>query len=190
MTVELAAKARAFKEDADRLLEESDLLDLLHEVGDVRLTGAYAYGVMLDADIDIDVVVPAGTDRSAALALLDRLIRQNWWTAYTLSDHREKRVPHQPDAPRAYYVGVKTSHRQLWWKVDIWLGDADALTPRDEWVRQGMDAGAREVVLSLKDARVTGRIHASGLTIYAAVIRDHVETVEEFVAWQHVRTPA
>ena len=102
---------------------------------EVRLTGAYAYGVMLDPDIDVDVVVPAGRERSAAVALLQALIDQSYWNGYLFYDHREKRSPRPQHAevPRVYYVGVKAH----WWDVDIWVGDAAALPPQDDWVRRG-----------------------------------------------------
>lgn len=142
---------------------------MLHRVGEVRLTGAYAYGVMLDPDIDVDVVVPAGRERSAAVALLQALIDQSYWNGYLFYDHREKRSPRPQHAevPRVYYVGVKAH----WWDVDIWVGDAAALPPQDDWVRRGMDERAREIVLGLKQARTAGHIRASGLSIYTAVLK-------------------
>ena len=188
VAVELAVKAHALQEGADDLLEKSGLLHLLHRVGEVRLTGAYAYGVMLDPDIDVDVVVPAGRERSAAVDLLQALIDQSYWNGYLFYDHREKRSPRPQHAevPRAYYVGVKAH----WWDVDIWVGDAAALPPQDDWVRRGMDERAREIVLGLKQARTAGHIRASGLSIYTAVIKHQVTTVEQFVAWQNERPPA
>lgn len=187
----LAAEARALHEGADDLLQDSGLLALLSQVGEVRLTGAYAYGVMLDhPDIDIDVVVPGGQERSAAVAILQGLIDGNYWNGYLFYDHREKRSP-QPQhagAPRAYYVGVKTQRGGHWWEVDIWVGDAGALHRHDDWVGDGMDDSHREVVLRLKDARAKGQIKASGLTIYTAVLKDQVATVGQFAAWQEARS--
>lgn len=186
MAVELAAKARAFQEDADQLLNESGLLNLLRQAGEIRMTGAYAYGVMLDPDIDIEVLVPDGRERSSAVALLHNLIDQNYWNGYLFYDHREKRSPRpqHADVPRAYYVGVKAPHGGYWWEVDVWLGDSETLPLSDNWVRQGLDPHARDIVLSLKQARTVGQIRASGLAIYTAVLRHQVATVGEFIAWQ------
>ena len=192
MAVELAAKARAFQEGADQLLEESGLLNVLHQAGEVRMTGAYAYGVMLDPDIDIEVLVPDGGERSAAVALLQSLIDQNYWNGYLFYDHREKRSP-QPqhsDVPWAYYVGVKAPHGGHWWEVDVWVGDAQTLPPADDWIRNGLDRRARRIVLSLKQARTVGQIRASGLAIYTAVLKHQVATVEQFLAWQRDQAPA
>lgn len=189
MAVDLTAQASALQEGANQLLEQSGLLDLLHQIGEVRLTGAYAYGVMLDPDIDIEIVVSHGRERSAAIALLQRLIDQNYWNGYLFYDHQEKRSPRpqHSDLPRAYYVGVKAPHGGHWWEVDVWVGNTETLPITDNWVHQGMDARAREIVLTLKQARAAGHLSASGLTIYTAVLKHQVATVEQFVAWQHER---
>lgn len=188
---ELAVQSRALQSVADHLLQESGLLDVLRQVGEVRLTGSYAYGVMLDhADIDIEVTVPPGRERSCAITLLEKLIDQNYWNGYQFWDHREKRSPRHPDVPWAYYVQLKGAQGGHWWQVDVWVGDREALPPTDQWVRLGMDARAREIVLNLKHARAAGHIGASSLAIYTAVLKDHVASVDEFLAWQRESAPA
>lgn len=185
MTSSILDQAKLWKEEADNLIVESQLVPILSSFGKVQYTGSYAYDVMLGADLDIYVIAPADKAKDTALAALHKLIEQNYWNGYLFYDFAAHKSSYHPEFPDAYYVGVKGDFGGHRWKVDIWFGEHETLNNENNaWIKEAMTDMGREVILRLKQARSDGLFDASSHAIYMAVLKDKINNIEQFLSWQ------
>src|SRR5579863_7558134 len=99
MAISLLTQSRMWQEEADKLLDNSQLYSILSKLGDVRFTGSYDYNVMLGADIDIYVIVPVDSAKRSALKALNQLIEQNYWNGYLFYDFVKHSSANHPRFP-------------------------------------------------------------------------------------------
>lgn len=172
------------REEADKLLDASNLYQVLSKYGKVEFTGSYKYDLMLSPDIDIYLVVEE-VSKSVAQNLLTELISLGWWNGYLLYDWVKFSSDNHPSFPKSYYVGLKTTQGSLRWKVDIWLVTSEQLkTVEEGWIENSTkDDKIREAILRIKQSREEGLVNTTSHQIYEAVIKDSVRTVDEFKEW-------
>lgn len=183
---ELQAQSSKWKSDADKLLHDSQLVEQLKKFGKVSFSGSYAYDLMLNADIDMHLVID-NYSRGGAIAILTALIAQNWWNSFTYADWTQDkfRLPQWQWLPKAHYINLKADFAGSRWKVDLWILDkakykGDHLAPKMKKVTPEQKA----VILLLKEARNAKQLTSGSYDIYTAVLDDDVKTVDEFKAWQ------
>lgn len=187
MVEDLLEQAKAWRQEADALLAESGLPQVLERVGTVQYTGSYDYDVLLGPDVDIYVLVPDAQAKESARTALDTLIEQNYWNGYLYYDFAVHPSVHHPGFPESYYVGVKGDFRGHRWKVDIWFGPSDVLYANNAWIKPLLADENRPVILALKHARNEGELHAESHEIYTAVLKDGVRDAAGFLTWQQER---
>ena len=170
-------------EEADKLLDYSQIYSLLSRIGEVKMVGSYDYNLMLGPDLDIYVIVPKDMAKVAALDALKQLIKQNYWNGYLYYDFVKHSSKNHPGFPKAYYVGVKSDFSGNRWKVDIWFGQEDTLRVSNDWIKDKLNDENKKLILKLKAARNDGEIIANSHDIYLAVLRNNVKDVEEFQNW-------
>lgn len=107
MSISLLTQSRMWHEEADKLLDNSQLYPILSKIGNVKITGSYDYDLMLGADIDIYVVVDKNNAKDSALKALNQLINQNYWNGYLYYDFVSHSSKNHLNFPKSYYVGVK-----------------------------------------------------------------------------------
>lgn len=182
--MDLLAQAKGWQQEADDLLAESRLRSVLSPIGEVHYTGSYDYGVLLGADIDIYVFVPGDKAKESARTALDVLIEQNYWNGYLYYDFAAHPSVYHPGFPESYYVGVKGDYRGHRWKIDIWFGPREVLSKGNDWIKDSMTDDARQVILTLKQARNDGQLHAESHEMYTAILKHGVKDVDSFRAWR------
>ncbi len=181
--IDLLTLSRMWHEEADKLLNYSQISSILSRLGEVKIVGSYDYNLMLGPDLDIYVILPEDKAKAAALDALNQLIKQNYWNGYLYYDFVVHSSKNHPGFPKAYYVGVKRDFSSSRWKVDIWFGQEDTLRVNNDWIKDNLNDENKKLILKLKAARNDGEINTDSHDIYLAVLRNNVKNVEEFKKW-------
>ncbi len=178
MQNDLRIESHRWQKDADSLIQESSLISGLSKFGTPDFTGSYKYQLMLDGDIDIYLITP-NANKKTAKHLIDELINQGFWNGYMLFDWVNFRRDYFPEA---YYVGMKTDYKGHKWKVDIWVLDQFPPTHKEynDWLEGHLNESNREIILRLKAARKDKGWTVDGKTIYDAVIKEGISTIDDF----------
>ena len=193
--VALLERQAALQAEANHVIAELNLHSVLGSVGHVRLIGSAVTGLMVWRDLDVQVLAPSLSARSA------------WAAMAPLASHprmREVRYIHQRDSgtlsgdprnDRFYFQLLYQTSADDEWKLDVsfWLsgdGREDEVTYQAELVRR-LDPETRLAILWIKSLWVEspqrrdvayGR-DVSSIDLYDAVLEHAVRTSEAFDAY-------
>lgn len=165
-----------FKADADKLLDETNLLNLLSNHGEVNVTGSYDYDLMMSGDIDIEVF--GDFDRDKALETFNDLVNSTSFTGYMFFDW----VTYKSDKwPLGYYIGFKQimpgyEHQ---WKIDVWLIKDNSPRARNfqKSLKQITDM-QKMLILKLKHWAKSQEDEIQSVDIYDAVLKNDMDLDE------------
>lgn len=180
---QLLQRQHRLQNEAQHVLEELNLIELLSQAGHVKQTGSTTLGLMVWRDIDLQV---SNTNLSIAQAftLLHPLL--------THPRVKQVRYLHQSD----HFKLTGLDDRYLFmiyyepeglpeWKLDIsfWLGEGIRPEPVQETIERQLTPETRLTILQLKDVWYqlpTYRVTVSSIDIYDAVLQHGVRTLAEF----------
>jgi hypothetical protein len=148
---ELFQKSQSLKDEGDFLLQDSKLLELLSEYGEVHVTGAYSVNLMAHGDIDLYVVL-SPFDKHKVHEVLNKLIKQDYFRGYYYGDYIKNP---KEGFPNGYYIGLNTIHGGEFWKFDIWFvheTDKEKDTYM-EFIKNNLTDDSKYEILKLKTER-------------------------------------
>ncbi len=179
---ELLAASQVIKAEADVLLYERGLMDVLSKYGTVVPTGSYYMDLMTWRDLDLYLDM-AAFDKGRMYELVHELsvmLQPFWLEAKSMLENPE------PDFPRGYFIGVEG--RLL--GPDVWNIDIIAMSAADIARSQAeVDERQRAIppdlaplVLELKN--LPGHLDTfQSIDVYNGVIHHGVRSVDEFQRW-------
>jgi hypothetical protein len=163
------------KREAERIIEELDLLRLLSAYGEARIVGSVALDLIVKLDIDIHLLV----DNLDVLEVVNGISN----SLLTYGNVPEVRITKIPG--HGIKVGVdKYPSGSGDWSIDILVTNDPSSTAFDsaERLRASLTPEQRKVILALKrHYYAEGRLR-DGMShrIYTAVIERGVRTIDEF----------
>lgn len=179
MGKEILEKSKQVKKDADKLLAESKLVEILGRFGVVEITGSYALDLMFSPDIDIHLF--GQFDRKKALDVLNTIMNETKLTGYMFFDWVTYK---NPAFPNGYYLGIKQKMEgyDKQWKVDIWL-IPEARPENISYMELLKNCNEEEkiTILMLKEWRDENNPGLSSTEIYDAVMKNNIKSIEEFI---------
>lgn len=176
----LIVESKDWKRKAQKLLDESKLVEELAQFGKVATTGAFRHDLMMTPDIDLYVTVENPT-KYLAKKIINYLIDQNWWHNVLYCDWLNFRYQTHQYLPEAYYICLKTSVGIDRWKVDIWILNPDqAKKYLDIFHLDKITVEQKNTILILKDARNKDQVKLGSYDIYDAVINHNIKTLSSF----------
>lgn len=169
----LKTESEAYKKNADALIAESGILDILKKYGTPVFVGSYAANLMMNGDIDIHVLREQPFNKEDTLMVLNDLFRHTQFNSYYLGDWNGGAI--HPEFPEGYYLGLKKRFVGEKWKIDVWL----VSTGEQEKLDRGcfniatatITPEQREEILRLKKERKENNLKISGQEIYQRVLR-------------------
>lgn len=183
VSMDLLKRSDEVKKEADKLLNESKLPQILSQYGDVRATGSYPLNVMLRPDLDF-LVVAEKNDRNKAFEIVTEIIRSNYFEEVDFVNHVDFR---QSGGITGFYIQPRVVIGERKWKLDIWLMDEKDFRPYTQefldLIKDDPDSQKRMAILKLKDEMSEGSKYIKGVDgklIYEAVLKNGVRTEEEF----------
>lgn len=180
---QLLSRQRQLQDEAQQVLEDLNLLEVLGTVGMVRQTGSFATGLMVWRDIDLQVSSP-GLRIAQAFTLLRPLLthpRAKQAQYFHQSDHFKLSGLDE----RYFFMVFYEPEECPEWKLDIsfWLGEGIHPEPVHEAIVQQLTPEARLTILRIKDAWYqlpAYRREVSSTDIYDAILQHGVRTLAEF----------
>jgi len=171
----------SIRNEADRLIRETGLLEILSRHGAPTITGSYFMNIMAWNDLDLYLQPGADFDPYAMIADLNAALR-----------------PFRLDGfvdDRSIFYGCETNITGVRWNIDVWIRSEERIAESLAYCRnilRRMDAlpGAREAILSIKTDLIAKGMygfdkhpsrHYHSRDIYDAVLNDSVRTTEEFL---------
>ena len=183
-TDDAVARQAERKGVAEEILSRLQLMELWAAVGEPKLVGAAAYGLLVAPDIDIEIYcdeprVEAGFSIVANAA----------------QSHAVRRVRFSneldgPDRGLFWQLRYRTDDGEMW-TVDMWLLGPDHPGPRSadlvDPMRRALSDETRHAILEIKEA-LRGEPDVRSIDIYTAVLDEGVRSAPEFRLWHSRRT--
>lgn len=143
-------KANNLKKEAGKILQESNLIEILKRFGSPVFTGSYQYNLMTSADIDIYLVVDSPS-KIVVKQPIDFFIDQGYWNRIKYADFLNFPHPREGDILNSsFYIGLKRDIGDKEWKVDIWVITKDQESKLDfSWMKD-ISEQQREKILEMK----------------------------------------
>lgn len=176
--------SKIIKEEANKLLESTNLKSLLAQFGEVELGGSYNYDLMVDRDLDFGIAIESVTPEIRA-RITSLFASQPWAYSVKMTD----RVNFEPlsnlGAPRGLYLGLTIPFPKERWNIDVWFIVTQNL-PEDDMAKLIANATneQKDTVLEIKYELMKSGQKQKGLTsseVYKAVLQSGVSSTEEFL---------
>jgi hypothetical protein len=185
---QLMAWQATLQGQADEVVVDLGLAEMLAEAGEPVRVGSSALGLMAWRDLDVTVVCPH-LSASQVAGLGARLAGHPRVREVTFrNDTGAWNV--DPAYPDGLYLGLR--YRDAGgedWKVDVWFVDRPDRQPDLGHVRTllpRLTDATRAAILRVKDA-VWDQPGYVSFDVYTAVLDHGVRTTEEFLAWREAR---
>ena len=177
----LTERAAEQMRTATAILADLDLMRRWGRFGRPVLVGAFAYGLMIDPDIDMEIYCPELRIEHGFQVLnecaANSCVRQARFTN-ELSGR---------DRALYWQLRYRTTDGTEW-KIDMWSASEDYDLPRAENLIEPMRAAltpeTRTAILELKSLRSTDpHLRCPSVDLYRAVLDDHVRTASDLRQW-------
>lgn len=174
--LEISAKV---KKEADRLLKEYKIVDILTKFGEVKFTGSYELDLMLKKDIDISLIndsLSVSDFTRLGKELIDRLNTPSVYYRNTRITPMEKRPEN------SLYWGVQTGE----WFLDIWAMENSVYKRAEIYISRIKSLLTYEKkinILELKNILLKEGRYGKGISsreLYDAVLIENVQSIEQF----------
>ena len=173
--------SRLIRRNADRILYEHGLLDMLGAIGTPHIVGSYKMDMMAWNDLDIDIE----NDRMSLpelYRLTGRLLetfRPSWYEA------KEERTP---EGKTVWFHGFETVVGGELWNVDLWFFDRETIEAAERYcdsIVQSAAASQREEIISIKRELIKRGLYSfdtfHSTDVYRAVLEMGIKNTEEFL---------
>jgi hypothetical protein len=181
----LLSKSNQIKADADKLLAESNLVEILSLYGDVKFVGSYPLNVMLRSDLDVYAITKEN-NREKMLEIVQKIFASNYFDEICFANWNDFEIDNEVGI-KGYYIQPFVTIGENRWKLDVWLMTEDQFKPYTEefleLIKDDPNEEKRLAILKLKETFAEGEKYVTGINgklIYKAVLQDNIRTPEQF----------
>ena len=172
--------------EANTILYDYGLLEILEKYGNSIIHGSYALNLMTWRDLDIYLETDEITVKTFFNLGVD--------IATKLKPHRihyrNELIGETPNLPKGLYWGIYTKVAFLeLWKIDIWAMDSKQLThyrEKFQALKSKITKNKRLAILKIKSNFCNHpeyRKKFNSLDIYTSILQDNISTEKEFETW-------
>jgi len=183
---EYILQAGLLKEEASKLLEDLNIVEVLSHHGDVHLTGSYQYDLMTKRDIDICVGIE-DPSVDVAFAMGKEMSMLAWVGSMYFRNEYVLKTPGNPLA-MFWCVDIVPPGAGKW-KVDVLLSspaEVNRVLSAGERLLRGLDEEKRECILRIKaplSATKEYGVTFRSTDIYEAVMKGGVKDLAAWTSW-------
>jgi hypothetical protein len=190
---ELLQESKRIKAQADKILRESGIVEILSTYGEVKIAGSYALDVMLRPDLDFYVVTEKH-DWNKMLEIYSEIMKLKYFREIYFMDwlnfeNKQAGSIEEWIPPfRGYYFACVIPVEDQRWKMDIWLvtseyAQAMETTNYFKELLDNADESKKIAILEIKNAMRQGKKYLNGVDgrlIYKAVLENNISTPDDF----------
>lgn len=166
---------------AEGIIADLDLVRKWERFGRPVLVGAFAYDLLVDPDIDMEIYCPDlriehGFQVLSECSVNPKVMKARFSNELTGRD-------------KALYWQLRYKHDDgTEWKIDMWSASEDYDLPRSEHFVEPMRASltpeTRKAILELKELRARdSSLRCPSIDLYRAVLDDGVRTADDLHTW-------
>ena len=167
---------RSLRTEAEEILQNLDLLELLNRYGEAQVVGSVALDLVVKRDIDVHLVVRSSDLLGTVDEIYHQLLEKEHIREVRISDYRDR---------ASMKIGIDTyPGASGHWSIDIWMTHrvettGFALVDR---LKRALRPEHREAILRIKtEYHRRGRLRDGfSASIYEAVVDKGVQSVEDF----------
>lgn len=179
--VQILKFSRQTKNQADELLKQGKVIDILSKYGKVVVTGSYKYDLMYGPDIDL-IVLSEDPGKDAEKALIDFVSERNF-QKYQFGDFYKHPINKRP---KSYIVVLIHEYKGRRWEIEVWfhkrLPTTDVDSELEEMLLSVSDR-QREVILNLKhqlEVSKTSKHKLNSVALYKGVLQEGKVSIEQY----------
>lgn len=182
--------------DAQEVLNDLDLINLLKQYGKPSIVGSFALSLMTWRDIDLEIVVDELNKEVVAEVIKKLILKTKYRIDLSFSDNLARFNESNPNSPQSLYIGVKYFGKDieptkmqganpLVWKLDLHflLGKDARGQAKTEELKDKLTDDKRKIILEIKNKVASNpnyRKEITSMDIYEAVLEKGVSSLEEF----------
>ncbi|MBI2109486.1 MAG: nucleotidyltransferase domain-containing protein [Parcubacteria group bacterium] len=182
----LLEESKRIKAQADRILKESGIIEILKTYGEVKIGGSYALNVMLRPDLDLFVIAEKH-DWNKVLDIQSKIMKTKYFREFDFVNWVDFKTNEEDFLPGYYFQPWVPIDDQLW-KIDVWLftQECDKSAENTEYFKKLLkksDESKRIAILEIKEAMRQGLKYIKGVNgklICKAVLESGITTPKEF----------
>ncbi len=175
--------SKEIKEEANVILQESGILEILKEYGDVEVIGSYALDVMYRPDIDI-LVFAHSHNRRKAKEVTIKLLNLDYFNELCFVNKVGEK---SNGTPQGYYLQPHKRVAERDWKFDIWLTTRGNFDDRNDILKKRIMSATdldetKQKIVMLKEHFSNGTKYnyaLNGNKIYNAVLDNPELKIDE-----------
>jgi hypothetical protein len=187
---DLLSLAGELQQAADKMLDESPLLDLLGELGRVIQTGSSTLGLMVYPDIDFSVQNSTPMVQKA-IDLTPPVFSRLRATVLKIHDFAATK-----DEAASYYLGIEFPYDGRSWHIDATVGLPGPITTKPpelaKWLKE-LSEDKRKTILKLKKELIDAKRYAGAKSqppytfrsshLYEAILKGGARSTSEVEAY-------
>ena len=167
------------KKEAEKLLETTNLLDVLSKYGQVIVNGSFKYDLMWGPDID--VIVICKDTRKTSLDALKKVIDLRLFQKYEYGDFEKFKRKNRPES---YIINMVLPFEGQKWEIETWFFEEKPKSQEetDELIKNKLNKENKKIILEIKKKREEENVtkhKISSIDIYKAVLINDVKNYDE-----------
>jgi len=176
-------ESKLIKSQADKLLENWNLLNYLNKYGDAYSVGSVALDLMTWRDIDLEVICEKEPSKNDAIDVARYLFNIDGFRKVSPIDYSDGDGIKKP---KGLYIGAEyIDLDKNKWKVDVWLLATSLARTKEktEEIRNDLTPEYKEIILDIKSQVHDHPLYRKKIVsvdIYDAVIKNGVKNLDDF----------
>lgn len=173
--------SQLIRRNADRILYEHGLLEMLRAIGTPHIVGSYSMDMMAWNDLDVDIKNDE-MDLPKLYRLTGQILetfRPSWYEA------KEERTP---EGKTVWFHGFEAVVDGELWNVDLWFFDRETIAAAERYCSRtaaAASAAQKEQIIAIKQGLLERDLYAfdkfRSMDVYRAVLKERIQSIHEFL---------
>lgn len=173
--------SQEIRKNADRILFEYGLLDMLKPLGTPHIIGSYRMDMMAWNDLDIDIEnEEMDLDKLYQLTgSVLKVFHPSWY------EGKEERTP---EGKTVWFHGFEAVVNGELWNVDLWFFDRETIRSAEQYcdnIARTASAAQKEQIVLIKQELMKRGLYSfekfHSMDVYRAVLDRNIQNIDEFL---------
>lgn len=161
--IDVVNYSKHIKNNADKILKTTNLIEILGKYGEVKIGGSYKYNLMWGPDIDM--VLVCKDPRKTSVAVLKKLIDLKLFQKYEYGDFVNFK---RASRPESYIVNLRLPFEDQKWEIEIWFFNKESNDQKevDDLIKTKLNEKNKLAILKMKEKRERSGLNKHSLSSF------------------------